>query len=181
MKIIKGDLIKLALEGNFDVIAHGCNCMCTMGAGIAVPMQKEFGCNEGNLFKMERKKFKGDMNKLGTIEYELYALGEYEGDLGKGLEASPYMCKNVEWDEGDLYVVNAYTQYNYGRNHKDGTGKPIDYAALELCMKKINHTFKHKKLGLPWIGCGLAGGDKQIVAEIFERCLTDVKLTIVEL
>ena len=23
---IQGDLIKLALEGNFDVIAHGCNC-----------------------------------------------------------------------------------------------------------------------------------------------------------
>lgn len=23
---IDGDLIQLALEGNFDVIAHGCNC-----------------------------------------------------------------------------------------------------------------------------------------------------------
>ena len=35
MKIIKGDLIKLALQGEFDVIVHGCNCFCTMGAGIA--------------------------------------------------------------------------------------------------------------------------------------------------
>lgn len=41
-KEIKGDLIKLALEGEFDVIAHGCNCFCTMGAGIAVAMKNTF-------------------------------------------------------------------------------------------------------------------------------------------
>ena len=42
MKYIKGDLIKLALIGNFEVIAHGCNCMCTMGAGIAKTIKSEF-------------------------------------------------------------------------------------------------------------------------------------------
>ena len=26
---IEGDLIKLAQEGKFDVIAHGCNCFCS--------------------------------------------------------------------------------------------------------------------------------------------------------
>ena len=35
MKIIKGNLISLALAGEFEVIIHGCNCFCTMGAGIA--------------------------------------------------------------------------------------------------------------------------------------------------
>lgn len=35
MNIIKGDLIALVLEGRFDVIVHGCNCMCVMGAGLA--------------------------------------------------------------------------------------------------------------------------------------------------
>ncbi len=42
MKIIKGDLIKLALDGKFDVIIHGCNCYCTMGAGFAKAIQAEF-------------------------------------------------------------------------------------------------------------------------------------------
>ena len=28
---IEGDFIQLALQGKFDVIAHGCNCQCTMG------------------------------------------------------------------------------------------------------------------------------------------------------
>ena len=35
MKDIEGDLLLLALAGHFDVIVHGCNCQCTMGAGVA--------------------------------------------------------------------------------------------------------------------------------------------------
>ncbi|MBO0764105.1 MAG: phosphatase [Hyphomicrobiaceae bacterium] len=35
MKVIRGDPVKLALDGRFDVIVHGCNCQCAMGTGIA--------------------------------------------------------------------------------------------------------------------------------------------------
>jgi len=35
MKIVNGDLIKMALAGEFDVIVHGSNCFCNFGAGIA--------------------------------------------------------------------------------------------------------------------------------------------------
>ena len=59
----------------------------------------------------------------------------------------------------ELVVVNSYTQYNYGKNHTDGVSKPLDYEALTMCMRKINHTFKGKRIGLPQIGAGLAGGD----------------------
>ena len=67
-KEIKGDLIKLALSGQFDVITHGCNCYCTMGSGIAPHMHRNFGCNN---FKLEDKQYKGDINKLGCIDYQL--------------------------------------------------------------------------------------------------------------
>jgi len=33
MKTIQGNLIHLAQDGEFDLIVHGCNCFCTMGAG----------------------------------------------------------------------------------------------------------------------------------------------------
>jgi len=33
MKAIKHNLIHLAHNGEFDLIVHGCNCFCTMGAG----------------------------------------------------------------------------------------------------------------------------------------------------
>lgn len=35
IKYKNGNLIDLAFDGQFDVIVHGCNCFCTMGAGIA--------------------------------------------------------------------------------------------------------------------------------------------------
>lgn len=133
---IEGDLIELAKQGNFDVIAHGCNCFCNMGAGIAPLMAEAFGCN--NYF-LEDGDYRGDINKLGQIQYEYYR-------------------PNFPDTKGSFAVVNAYTQYSYGKNHTEGISVPLDYEALTLCLRKINHEFKGKHIGLPLIGCGLAGG-----------------------
>lgn len=145
---IEGNLITLAKEGKFDVIAHGCNCFCVMGAGIAPQMDKAFGCSH---FRLEKPSYKGDINKLGQIDY----------------------------DDGKLAVVNCYTQYGFGSNHTDGIDKPFDYEAFDLCMRKINHIFKGKHIGLPQIGCGLAGGDWDVVKRMIQRRLKDMKVTIV--
>lgn len=130
---VEGNLITLALEGAFDVVVHGCNCFCTMGAGIAPHMAKAFGCDE---FPLEEEEHVGDMNKLGCIEFGYYNLPD-----GKR-----------------IYPVNAYTQYGFGRNHKEGSTSPVDYDAVTLCMRKLNNLFAGKHIGLPLIGCGLAGG-----------------------
>ena len=42
MRILEVDLIQLALKGEFDLIIHGCNCFCTMGAGIAKTIKDNF-------------------------------------------------------------------------------------------------------------------------------------------
>ena len=177
-KEIEGNLITLAQQGKFDVITHGCNCFCQMGAGIAPQMAKAFGCDK---FPKERiygieigldglehpieTKNRGDINKLGTIDYETrtYAGGTSEFDVF----------------DFDLTVVNSYTQYHYGRNHKDGVQKPIDYEALTLCMRKINHTFKGKRIGLPMIGAGLAGGDWNRIKQIIKDELYSCDVTVV--
>lgn len=146
---IKGDLIKLALQGSFDVIAHGCNCFCTMRAGIAPQMAKTFECDK---YELEAAVYKGDITKLGTIDFA-------EGYLENGKIFMDYEgWYNNEDGLKNLYIVNAYTQYNYGKNHKNGELAPLDYEALTMCMRKINHIFKGKHIGLPMIGCGLAGG-----------------------
>lgn len=157
---VTGDLIKMAKAGDFDVIAHGCNCFCTMGAGIAPQMAKAFGADK---FQMEGKSYQGDPNKLGCIDFEDKPL------LQKGQMVT---------------VVNAYTQYDLGRNHKDKGGKiaPIDYEALTLCMRKMNMYFKDAHIGLPGlIGCGLAGGDPDRVKAIIKNELKDCTVTIVYL
>lgn len=151
-KEIEGDLIELALKGEFDCIAHGCNCMSTMGAGIAIQMAKVFGCD---LFPMELESI--GIHKLGNIDANIIA----------------------RQDNKHLIVVNAYTQYSYSKNHKDGTKNPVDYEAIALCMRKINHTFKGKTLGLPKIGSGLAGGDWEIIKGVIQKECTDIDVTVV--
>lgn len=153
MKEIKGDLIELAKEGHFDIITHGCNCFCTMGAGIAPQIKKAFP----DAWQADNRTKAGDIMKLGC-----YTTADVE-------------INNIGW----LKVINSYTQYKYGRNHKDGDETPIDYQALTLCMKKINHNFKGKSIGLPKIGAGLAGGDWQIIKNILTHELWDMDVTIV--
>lgn len=68
-------------------------------------------------------------------------------------------------------VVNAYTQFEPGPH--------LDYNALSLCLKKINHAFKGKHIGLPQIGCGIAGGDWDRVQKLIRTHLRDVDVTVI--
>lgn len=175
-KEIEGDLIKLAKEGKFDVITHGCNCLSTMGAGIAPQMAKAFACD---LYQLEL--LGEDLDKLGRIDYQLNCIMELEGEvrvynpLRNSLNFSIKDWKLIK----DVFVVNSYTQYSYGSNHSDGVSKPLDYEALTLCMRKINHTFKGKHIGLPQIGAGLAGGDWERIKGIIKIELEDCDVTVV--
>jgi O-acetyl-ADP-ribose deacetylase (regulator of RNase III) len=166
---IEGDLIQLALQGSFDVIVHGCNCFCLQKAGIAAVMSKTFHTDR---FEMEHYTGHG---KLGTIDFETVVIGKNTNWL-----LSKY--KNNA-DEPEIIVVNAYTQYQPGAN--------LDYEALTLCLRKINHEFKGKHIGLPQIGCGIAGGvwDKyhtpqeelyRDVRTIIQQELKDCKVTVVK-
>ena len=167
-KEVDGDLITLAKAGEFDVITHGCNCFCTMGAGIAVPMKENFWCDE---FPMEAPEYKGDINKLGNIDFKCIT------DKGDHLRISNPndLCVN----DVLVTVVNSYTQYHYGKNHLDGAKNPVDYEAITMCMRKINHTFKGEKIGLPMIGAGLAGGNWFVIEKIIKEELKDMDITIV--
>ena len=166
---VKGDLIHLAKNGTFDVITHGCNCLSTMGAGIAVPMKNEFGCDK---FPMELQG--PDINKLGCIDYKtLYFEDE---------KWVAYPDEGGKWVTHEITVVNSYTQYKYGRNHSDGDKNPLDYEAITLCMRKLNSVFKGKHIGLPYvIGAGLAGGDKDKIKGIIKKELKDCNVTLVKL
>lgn len=83
MKIVQGDLIALALKGTFDVIVHGCNCDCLMGAGIARSIREHFP----EAYHADTATPAGDASKLGTYSYA-----------------------HCNRESGTLTVVNAYTQ-----------------------------------------------------------------------
>jgi len=60
---IHGNLLQLALAGRFDVIIHGCNCQCTMGAGIAKQIKAQFP----EAYKADLRTVKGAEEKLGPV------------------------------------------------------------------------------------------------------------------
>lgn len=57
-------------------------------------------------------------------------------------------------------IINAYTQYNMS------TGQDVfEYTAFELILQKLLHAYPGKRIGFPYIGMGLAGGNKNIIME----------------
>lgn len=65
MRERRGDLLDLALHGEFDVIAHGCNCFCNMGAGIARSIKQQFP----KAAAADKVTQKGSKKKLGTCSF----------------------------------------------------------------------------------------------------------------
>ena len=86
MNVVDGDLIALALDGRFDVIVHGCNCFCTMGAGVARRIRAEFP----EAYAADRSTAPGDRAKLGTI-------------------SAAHVLRNRR----RITIVNAYTQFDW--------------------------------------------------------------------
>jgi len=149
MKYENGDLIKKAINGQFEVIVHGCNCFNVMGAGIA--KQIKFAFPEA--FKIDSMTKKGDAQKLGKC-----SLVKIKNNGGNS-----------------IIVVNAYTQYYYGKQQKINTY----YSAIKNCMIWIRKNLSGKKIGMPLIGAGLGGGDWNIISNIIEEELEDEDVTIV--
>jgi O-acetyl-ADP-ribose deacetylase (regulator of RNase III) len=61
IKYIKGDLVRDA-ERDYDVIGHGCNCYCTMGAGIAYGVKMKWP----DAYEVDKATPYGDSSKLGN-------------------------------------------------------------------------------------------------------------------
>ena len=138
MKEIEGDLIKMAREGHFDIIIHGANCFCKMKRGIAKQVAEEIP----DAVRADNLTIVADINKLGNFTVGII---------------NDYNNKPIS------KIYNCYSQYNY-----DSSSKPIDYEALTLCLRKINFNNKGKKIGVPLIGAGLAGGNWTIIKKIIE-------------
>lgn len=86
MKVIQGDIIALALSGQLDVLVHGCNCFCSMGAGLAAQIAQNFP----EAREVDQETTSGDRTKLGN-----------------------FSSVQIFRGENSFEIVNAYTQYHY--------------------------------------------------------------------
>lgn len=99
-------------------------------------------------YKADQKTIIGDKNKLGT--YSFYK--------------SPFCI-----------IINAYTQYNYGRKKIN-----VNYPAIEKVFTLINKDFAGKTVGIPKIGAGLAGGDWDKIETIINKVTPNLNIILIE-
>lgn len=154
MKQVQGDLIAMALEGKFDVIVHGCNCFHTMGGGIARTIREQFP----EAYEADLKTVYGSKDKLGQVSSATITLNE----KGKFVEFA---------------IVNAYTQFETSRGED-----VFEYDSFEYALEQINNLFPDARIGMPEIGCGLAGGDKKRIMGLIEAACDELlmDITVVE-
>lgn len=145
VKIINGSLFQTIAP----VICHQVNCRGKMGSGVAKQIRE-----------------------LYPMAYERYRL---MCDLGKdnpsrllGCIQHVY-CKDDSSATGARVIVNMFAQDRYGYDGICYT----DYRAFEHCLEKLKRIVEpDSSIAMPCkIGCGLAGGDWNIVYDLIDQIL----------
>lgn len=90
IKETKGDLIELAKQGEFNLIAHGANCFKTMGAGIALQIRNNFP----DAYKADKSDARLSLERLGD-----FTSSSHYNNKGK-----------------NFTIINLYTQFEPGPN-----------------------------------------------------------------
>jgi O-acetyl-ADP-ribose deacetylase (regulator of RNase III) len=153
LTIIDNNLLTMADNGDFDIICHGANCFHTMASGIAGQIVKKWP----EVAIADRQTKYGTRNKLGTFS-EVDVVG-----------SSGHRFK----------ILNAYTQFTYGRGNDI-----FEYGAFETFLNRLYakvcrqglppETRIPVKIGFPMIGCGLAGGNPDRVLASLNKFAEDL-------
>lgn len=152
MKIINGNIIELAKEGNFDLIVHGCNCEQSMGAGLARQIRLEFP----EAYNADLSYNREPEDRLGTISGAKVKVTDGNGESHK------------------FYIMNGYTQL-----HARGYGMLADYDAIRSVFSTVAAHFPNARIAYPKIGAGRARGDWDIIEAIIEEELEGLDHTLV--
>jgi len=160
VKIINGDMVLSYKNNELDAYAQQCNCFCRMGRGIAPLLAKA----NPDVRKVDNETAEGDKDKLGTV--------------------------SIANTEGFPLLFNVYGQYHWSK-YKVAPNRNTDYNALLTGLREVKlyltglslDSKTPLTLGLPLIGCGLAGGDWDnvvlpMIKELFEDSIIDVTIFV---
>lgn len=140
------------LNAKENIISQQVNCCGVMGSGLAKQIR----------------------NKYLEVFIEYYAYCKRHDDMLKMLGvALPVIC------EDNKIVMNLFGQMYYGTDKQY-----TDYAALECAFRNMKEYAQKNQLSIaiPFqIGCGLAGGNWDIVYKIIEDVFSDYGVTIYKL
>jgi O-acetyl-ADP-ribose deacetylase (regulator of RNase III) len=152
IKVIRGDLVKLAQQGNFDVVVHGTNCFCSINPkSLSARVRQAWP----PVYYADCQTSRGDQDKLGTFTR---AIGHLPS--------------------GNIAVVNAYIMFEKQTKRNIET---VNYAALRECLKNIAKMYAGQRIGMPLIGAGWnGGGDEDTCCDVIEETMENCLVTIVK-
>lgn len=127
-----------------------------MGAGIAKQIKKQF--------------------PEAFYEDQSFYLASKSHQMMMGNYSSAY---HMDGENPRFWILNLYTQLYPGIS-SPGCIIPFDYEAFITCLRKVNRKYPGSRIGLPWIGCGLAGANKEKVSSIINVELNNMYVTIVD-
>jgi O-acetyl-ADP-ribose deacetylase (regulator of RNase III) len=143
MKIVNKDIT----TADEPIIIHQVNCQNAMGSGVA----------------------KALFTKWYKVKSEYYAYNEMMFKLGYTNEDLLGHILPIEVEENKI-VINCYSQLTFGSDGRQHT----DYEAIKECFNKINVVYDEPTVALPYMyGCGLGGGDWNVVSKIIENLFGD--------
>lgn len=152
IKYIKGDATEpIVIDDKYSVICHCCNALGAWGKGFVVPLGKKYPIAREKYLEFIENTPKE--NRLGSVSFAKV--------------------------NDNIIVANIIGQYyTYPKEGKI----PLDYEALEKGFKFIINIFKMHKMPLtihmPKIGCGLAGGDWNVVEKIIKNTFIKEEIEI---
>ncbi|MGK9268724.1 Appr-1-p processing protein [Bacillus inaquosorum] len=156
INIVKGNILD-AIE---DIIVQQVNCKGVMGAGLA----------------------KSILNKYPNVKKEYQSFRNF--NLNKGLTDKDLLglVNYVRVSDGKV-IANVFGQINIKKNHFDKTVY-TKTEALTRGLKEVKELSKqlNKSVAIPYgIGCGLAGGDWNIISELIDSIFSDYNVAIYKL
>ncbi|APC44464.1 hypothetical protein [Pseudoalteromonas phage PH357] len=155
IRIVKGDAITALLNGDIDYLVHQTNAVGGFGSGIA-----------------------GQIRKRIPQAYQAYK-DNYDFWINQGYDNIP--LGNISTGGN---VIHLHSQLNYGRSGKRYTNYGAmanGFNYLPEVLYDMDESPEDIVIGLPYLmGCGLGGGDWNIVYELIEQCLApNVKEVII--
>lgn len=141
------------LNTELKYIAHGVNCRDVMGSGIAKVLFDKYPNVKSEYHQYFQEAFYPFHNPEES--YEL--LGRVQ-----------------KIDCVDKVIFNCFTQNYYGTLNKQNPGsfKYVSYDAVYDCFRTLV-SYGIKDLAIPKIGCGLAGGNWDVVSKIIDNATQD--------
>lgn len=152
IKMITGNLIELAERGDYTHVLHGCNCMCTMGAGVA----HSIALSWPEAAVVDKATVRGDRSKLGK------------------LTSATILRPNRQFE-----VFNLYTQYRYGPAREMHFDLDAFRQSLTGFTRVVPP--EGVRILTPMIGSGNGGGRIRHVKHVMEEVLIDYDVTICKL